>query len=200
MLTATEYFFKGTMSKRSQQVQQHALSHQQTNQLHNPYHIANSASKNKPYETTRSFDPHTSTRLYISSYTYSQNPILSYSHSLTSCYPNPNSQQPLSKRHNLSRQQTAIQSPSCPPLYFNQKRPANCKNQTKHNDKFFFIQKNKDHAASIEHSRSKWFTEEEETSLLWQNKNKSMIINKIQGWPRATQPIMTNKNDNNQEG
>ena len=27
-----------------------------------------------------------------------------------------------------------------------------------------------------------------------------MIINKIQGWPHATQPITTNKNDNNQEG
>ena len=27
-----------------------------------------------------------------------------------------------------------------------------------------------------------------------------MIINKIQGWPQATQPIMANKNDNNQQG
>ena len=27
-----------------------------------------------------------------------------------------------------------------------------------------------------------------------------MIINKIQGWPQATQPITTNKNDNNQQG
>ena len=26
-----------------------------------------------------------------------------------------------------------------------------------------------------------------------------MIINKIQGWPQATQPIKTNKNDNNQQ-
>ena len=32
------------------------------------------------------------------------------------------------------------------------------------------------------------------------NKNKSMIINKIQGWPQVTQPITTNKNDNNQQG
>ena len=27
-----------------------------------------------------------------------------------------------------------------------------------------------------------------------------MIINKIQGWPQATQPITTNKNGNNQQG
>ena len=27
-----------------------------------------------------------------------------------------------------------------------------------------------------------------------------MIINKIQGWPQATQLITTNKNDNNQQG
>ena len=27
-----------------------------------------------------------------------------------------------------------------------------------------------------------------------------MIINKIQGWPQATQPITTNNNDNNQQG
>ena len=56
-------------------------------------------------------------------------------------------------------------------------------------------------AASIgQHRRSKWSIKEEETSLLGQNKNKSMIINKIKGWPQATQPIMTNKNDNNQQG
>ena len=27
-----------------------------------------------------------------------------------------------------------------------------------------------------------------------------MIINKIQGWPQAIQPITTNKNNNNQQG
>ena len=27
-----------------------------------------------------------------------------------------------------------------------------------------------------------------------------MITNKIQGWPQATQPITTKKNDNNQQG
>ena len=31
-------------------------------------------------------------------------------------------------------------------------------------------------------------------------KNKSMIINIIQGWPQATEPITTNKNYNNQQG
>ena len=36
--------------------------------------------------------------------------------------------------------------------------------------------------------------------MLGQNKNKSMIINNIQGWPQATQQITTNKNNNNQQG
>ena len=46
----------------------------------------------------------------------------------------------------------------------------------------------------------KWFGEEEETSLLWKNKNKSMIIHKIQRWQQATKPITTIKNYNNQQG
>ena len=62
------------------------------------------------------------------------------------------------------------------------------------------IRKNNEPAASIgQHRRSKWFIEQEETSLLGKNKNKSMI-NKLQGWPQATQPITTNKNYNNQQG
>ena len=36
--------------------------------------------------------------------------------------------------------------------------------------------------------------------LLGQNKNKSMINRKIPGWPQATKPITTNKNDNNLQG
>ena len=61
--------------------------------------------------------------------------------------------------------------------------------------------KNNEPAASIgQHRRSKWFIEVEETSLVGQNKNKSIIITKLQGWPQATQPITTNKNDNNQQG
>ena len=37
-----------------------------------------------------------------------------------------------------------------------------------------------------QHSRRKWFSEEEETSLLGKNKNKSTIIHKIQRWPQET--------------
>ena len=45
---------------------------------------------------------------------------------------------------------------------------------------FLFIRKNNEPTTSIrQHSRSKWFSEEEETSLLRQNKNKSMIFHKI---------------------
>ena len=98
------------MRKRSPQVQQHALSQPQTNKFHNPYRPANSAIKSKPHKTTRPFNPHNSTSPCISSYTNSQNPILSYSHSLTSSYPHPNSHQPSSPRHNLRRQHTAVQS------------------------------------------------------------------------------------------
>ena len=85
---------KGTMRKRSPQVQQHALSGPQTNQFHNPYRLANSTLENKPHKTTRSFNPLNSTRPSISSYTYSQNPILPYCHSLTSSYPHPNPSNP----------------------------------------------------------------------------------------------------------
>ena len=46
----------------------------------------------------------------------------------------------------------------------------------------------------------KWFSEEEETSLLGKNNNKSIIIHKIQRWPQPTKPITTNKNCNNQQG
>ena len=65
----------------------------------------------------------------------------------------------------------------------------------------FFIWQNNGPTASIgQHSTSKCFIEEEETSVLGQNKNKSMIIHKILGWPQATKLIMTNKNYNNQQG
>ena len=74
---------KGTIRKRSPQVQQHALSRPQTNQFQNPYCPANSTFENKPHKTTCSFNPPNSTRPSISSYTYSRNPILPYSHSLT---------------------------------------------------------------------------------------------------------------------
>ena len=50
------------------------------------------------------------------------------------------------------------------------------------------------------HSRRKWFSEEEETSLLGKTKNKSMIIHKKQRWAQATKPTTTNKNYNNQLG
>ena len=43
-------------------------------------------------------------------------------------------------------------------------------------------------------------SKKEEKRLLWQNRNKSMIIHKIQGWPQATKSIMTNKNNNDQQG
>ena len=45
---------KGTMEKRSPQEQEHALSHPQTHQFHNPCHPANSAFANKPHKTTHS--------------------------------------------------------------------------------------------------------------------------------------------------
>ena len=67
-----------------------------------------------------------------------------------------------------------------------------------HRINFFFIRKNNKPRASIgPHSRSKWLSEEEETSLLGQNKNKSIIMHNIQRWP--TTPIKTNKNCNNQQ-
>ena len=70
-----------------------------------------------------------------------------------------------------------------------------------HKINFFFIRKNNKPRASIgQHSRSKWLSKEEETSLLGQNKNKSIITHKIQRWPQATKPITTNKNCNNQQG
>ena len=66
---------------------------------------------------------------------------------------------------------------------------------------FFFIQKNNKCQASIgQHSRSKWFSEEKETSLLGQNKNKSIIIQEIQRWSQATKLITTKKNCINHQG
>ena len=64
-----------------------------------------------------------------------------------------------------------------------------------------FIRKNNKPTTSIgQHSRRKWFSEEEETSLLGKTKNKSMIIHKKQRWPQATKPTTTYKNYNNQQG
>ena len=106
---------KGTMRKRSPQEQHQAPSHQQTNQFHKPYRPANSAFANKPQKTTRFFIPHNITQTPTNYNTYSHNPIPPYSHTWTSSSPNPNSEQPLSTRHNLSRQHTTAQSPSHPP-------------------------------------------------------------------------------------
>ena len=68
-----------------------------------------------------------------------QNPILPYSHSLTSSYPHPNSQQPLSPRHNHSRQHTAVQSQSHPPQYYHQKEQPIAKVEPNTDDKFSFL-------------------------------------------------------------
>ena len=51
-----------------------------------------------------------------------------------------------------------------------------------------------DQASIEQHSRNIWFSEEEETSSLGQNKNKLMIIHKMERWPQATKPI-NNKTD-----
>ena len=51
-----------------------------------------------------------------------------------------------------------------------------------------------------QHSRSEWLSEEEETSLLMQNKYQSMIIHKSQGWPQTTKTITTKKIDKNHQG
>ena len=123
---------KGTMRTRSPQVQKHALSRPQTNQFHNPYRPANSAFENKSHKTTHSFNPHNSTRPDISSYTYSQNPIIPYSHSLTSSYPHPNSQQPSSQRHNHSRHAHCRTITLPPSTILPPERVANCKNRTEH--------------------------------------------------------------------
>ena len=65
---------------------------------------------------------------------------------------------------------------------------------------FFFIQKiNKPTASIGQHSRSKWLSEEEETSLLWQSKNKPIIIHKIQR-PIIIHKIQkSNKTDHDQQ-
>ena len=48
----------------------------------------------------------------------------------------------------------------------------------------------------LDNTRTKWFIEEEEISLLGQNKNKSMIIKKIQAWP--TKMTITSRDDHQQ--
>ena len=58
------------------------------------------------------------------------------SHSLTSSYPHPNSQQPSSPRHNLGRQHTTLQSPSHPPQYYHLKEQPIAKIEPNTDDKF----------------------------------------------------------------
>ena len=62
-----------------------------------------------------------------------------FPHSLTSSYPHPNSQQPSSPRHNLTRQHTAVQLPSHPPLYYHQKEQPIAKIEPNTDDKFSFL-------------------------------------------------------------
>ena len=123
---------KGRMRKKSPQKQHQAPSHLQTNQFHKPYRPANSAFANKPQKITRFFNPHNITRTPINYNTYSHNPIPPYSHSWTLSSPNPNSGQPLSPRHNLSRQRTTVQSPSHPPQYDPQNDQPIAKNRTEY--------------------------------------------------------------------
>ena len=129
---------KRIMHKRSQQEQHRAPSHQQTNLFHNPSCPANSAFANKSQKTTCFFNPHI-TRTLINYNTYSHNPILPYSHSWTSSSPNSNSEQPLSPRHNLSRQHTTVQSPSHPPQHYCQNDQPIAKIKPNTQDQFSFL-------------------------------------------------------------
>ena len=139
---------KGTIRKRSPQVQQHALSRKQKQTSF----ITPPALQTLPLKTNLTKPPIPLTLITlpapISSYTYSQNQILPYSHSLTSSYPHPNFQQPSSPRHNLSRQHTAVHSPSDPPQCYHQKEQTIAKIEPNTDDKFyFFIRKNNEPVA-----------------------------------------------------
>ena len=127
------------MRKRSPQEQHQAPSHPQTNLFYNPSRPANSAFANKLQKTTRLFYPHNITRTPINYNTYSHNQILPYSHSWTSSSPNLNSEQPLSPRHNLSRQHTTVQSSSHPPQYYRQKNQPIAKIEPNTQDQFYFL-------------------------------------------------------------
>ena len=116
-----------------------APSHLQTNQFHKPYRPANSTFANKPQKTTRFFNPHNITRTPTNNNTYSHNQIPPYSHSWTSNSPNPNSEQPLSPRHNLSRQQTTVQSPSHPTQHHRQNHQPIAKIESNTHDNFSFL-------------------------------------------------------------
>ena len=121
---------KRTIRTISPQVQQYALSRPKTNQFHNP-----TALQTLPLKLNLTKPPITLTLLTLPA------PLLvptlipriqfPYSHSLTSSCLHPNYQQPSSTRHNLSRQHTAVQSPSHPPQYYHQKERPNCQTRTK---------------------------------------------------------------------
>ena len=132
---------KGKMRKRSSQEQHQAPSHLQTNQFQKPYLPAYSAFANKPQKTTHFFNPHNITLTPINYNTYFHNPIPPYSHSWTSSSPSPNSEQPLSPRHNLSRQHTIVQPPSHPPQYYLQNDQPIAKIEPNTHDNFFFYTK-----------------------------------------------------------
>ena len=127
------------MRKRSPQEQHQELSHPHMNQFHNPSPAAHSTFANKPHKTTRSFNPHNSTRTSFNFYSYSHNQIPSYSHSFTSCCPHPNSQQLSSPRHNLSRQHTTVESPSNPRQQYHQNDQPLTKNEPNTHDQFAFL-------------------------------------------------------------
>ena len=129
------------MRKRSPPELHQAPLHPQTNLFHNPSRPANSAFASKPQKTTRFFYPHNIKRTPINYNTYSHNPILPYSHSWTSSSPNPNSEQPLSPRHNLSRQHTTEQSPSHPPQYYLLNNQPIAKIEPNTKDQFFLFEK-----------------------------------------------------------
>ena len=75
----------------------------------------------------------------INIYAYFHNPILPYSNSWTSSSPNPNSEQPLSPRHNLSRQHTTVQSLSHPPQCYLQNNQPIAKIEPNTQDQFSFL-------------------------------------------------------------
>ena len=104
-----------------------------------PYRPAYSAFANKAQKTTRFFNPHNITLTPINYNTYSHNPIPPYSHSWTSSYPSPNSEQPLSPRHNLSRQHTTVPPHSHPPQYYRQNDQAIAKIEPNTHEIFYFL-------------------------------------------------------------
>ena len=130
-----------TMNKRSPQEQHQAPSYLQTNQSHKPYSPTNSAFANKPQKATHFFNPNNITSTPTNYNTYSHNPIPPFSHSWTSNSPNQNSEQPLSPRHNHSRQHTTVQSPSHPPQYYRQNHQPIAKIESNMHDHFYFLYK-----------------------------------------------------------